>query len=397
MLRFEKSFLLVFVLLFFSGNPLASFIFGKFGPIISLVITLFILKSNSIYDYFFNNELRIILFTISIIASFQYLFLPVLSFLALLNLVTKILMAGLILYTLKEEFPFVFFKVISWLSLISLIGFIVFNLFELSLPNIQVGQIYKSFILYGLLNNEALDRNAGMFWEPGAFAGVITLCLGVNFRNLKSYWQIYRYDLLLIIIALITTKSTTGFFVGFIILIFYFLNPKKILATLLIIFCIMLSGLYVYNSTEFLKDKVDKQFNKSNNQRIGDFSNSRFGSLIFDWHYISKHPFIGNGFDTKTRYSDHQFLFRGAKGDVIGSGNAFSGFLASMGIFFVFGYFALLRKATLSSGKLFSLILFLVVFFNLQGEQWFNYPLYLGLPFLKFEKLNFESNIDSEI
>ncbi len=387
----KTSLLIVFLLLFFSGNPLATFLFGKFSALVGLVFTLIILKSHLKFDTDFTNKFKLVLLTIIIIALFQYVTFSTLSFLALCNLVIKILMGGIIINSLKDSFAHVFFKVVAGLSLISLIGFIIINLIGLSLPFIQIGQSNKFYFLYLTLTNDSSIRNSGMFWEPGAFAGVLTLCLALNLKYLNYYWVTYRYQLIFIIAALLTTQSTTGYLVGFFIILFYFYKPKNLILTFIIVFLAFSSGLYVYENNNFLKEKIEGQLENSKNQKIGEFSNSRFGSLIFDWHYIVKHPLIGNGFDVSTRYADHQYLFRGVKGDAIGSGNAFSNFLASMGLFFVLGYFILLWKSASSLDKLYAMVFTLVVFFNLQGEQWLNFPLYLGLPFLTLIKSNEKS------
>ena len=277
---------------------------------------------------------------------------------------------------------------VAWLSIVSLFSYLTINIIGLNLPFIQIGKFYKSYILYSTLSNEALLRNNGMFWEPGAFAGVLTLCLAINLKYLNFYWVKHRFQLISIIAALISTQSTAGYLVGFLILIFHFYKPENLMLTVIFIGFFFLVGLIVYESNDFLKVKIESQFEESSFQNTGEFSNSRFGSLIFDWHYIKKHPFTGNGFVESTRYADHRYLFIGEKGDAIGSGNAFSNFLASMGIVFILVYFILIWKSAIPLGKLFAMGFTLLVFFNLQGEQWLNFPLYLGLPFISFIKMN---------
>jgi len=310
------------------------------------------------------------------------MFLPSVSYLAISNLLLKILMGGIIVNYLKDQFVYYFFKVIASLSLISLFFFIMINILGVTIPHISLGLDINSYFIYGTSGEIHMLKNAGMFWEPGAHAGILTLCLALNLKNLKFYWSQYQFQLVIIILTLLTTQSTTGYLAGFLILLFYFFKPKNIAISLIASTILFAVGYYIYETTDFLKDKIESQFEKTNEQGIGDFSNSRFGSLIFDWHYIAKHPLIGNGFDEKTRYADHQFLFSGTKGDVIGSGNGFSHYLACMGIFFMIGYFVLLWKATFVNGKLYGLLIISLVLINLQGEQWLNFPLYLGLPFL---------------
>lgn len=232
------------------------------------------------------------------------------------------------------------------------------------------------------MENQDLIRNSGMFWEPGAFAGIITLVLALNFGRIQEILKLEKFKITIVTITLLTTQSTTGYIVFFIILLFYFFKPKYLVVSVISMPIIVSSFLYVFNTNDFLSEKFISQYQKAEYQEIGEFSNSRFGSLIFDWYYIQKHPFIGNGFDIRTRYEDHQYLFDASGKDVIGSGNSFSNYFASMGFFFIFGYFFLLWKSTVQNGRLFALLIFTVVLLNIQGEQWYNFPLYLGLPFL---------------
>jgi len=383
----QKEYLLVFVLLFFSGNPLVTFMFGKFGTIVGLLAIIIILNKKLKIERQFLQKYRLIFLGILLIGLIQYFLLPIVSTLAIANLLLKILLGGFIIWHLKDVFPFLLFKIVGILSLVSILLFIILNLLGSSFPNINIGPEINSYIVYTLPLGH-IERNSGMFWEPGAFAGILTISLALNLNNLTIYWSKYKLLLGSIILALITTQSTTGYMVGFLILTFVFLKPKHFGTSLVMIPVLLAIGSFIYESNDFLKEKISYQFEKSTNQEIGDFSNTRFGSLIFDWHYIKKHPFIGNGFDEENRYADHQYLFVGAKTDVIGSGNSFSHYWASMGIFFIIGYFFLIWKAGIHHGKLFSILLISVVFLNLQGEQWLNFPLYLGLPFLFLSERN---------
>jgi len=390
MLEKKKAVFLILILLFFSGNELGPTLFGKYSTLVGFTLTILNLKSSLIFDSYFLNKLILIVLTILIISLFQFLILSTVSVLAIGNLLLKIIMGGLIINSLNDRFPYLLFKIVAGLSVVSLIGFLAINLFGLNLPFIQTYLSTRSYLIYFTIPNDLL-RNCGMFWEPGAFAGVLTLCLVINLKYLNYYWVKYKFLLISIIVALISTRSTSGYLVGFVILIFNFYKPKDYVLTIVFIGVICSAGFFVYSTNDFLKEKIEVQLEGSSEQKKGEFSNTRFGSFIFDWHYIEKHPFVGNGFDLKTRYADHKYLFIGEKSDVIGSGNAFSNLLASMGIFFVFGYFFLLWKQIISVGKLFQMVFIVVVFLNLQSEQWFNYPLYLGLPFISFINMNQKS------
>jgi hypothetical protein len=393
---------LILILLFFSGNPLISFLFGKFTPTIGLILTVILTHKSIHLDKTFLKLCKIVVIGIFLIAVFQYLELQSVSWLGMINLALKFLLGGVIINHLKEKFVWFFFKVVSDLSILSLFFYFFINIFKLPFPYISLGPEINSYIFYGTSNEIHIFKNAGMYWEPGAHAGILTLCLAVNFNYLKFYWRRYRYKLLAIIFALLTTQSTTGYLVGFVILFSLFIYGKRnVIFKIIVLPIIIISSIYVFQTTDFLNEKVGDQFEASQTQRVGEFSNTRFGSIIFDWHYIQKHPLIGNGIDEKTRYSDHKYLFIGEQGDIIGSGNGFTGALAAMGVFYILFYFYFLWKATVVNSVFFAFLILLVVFLNLQGEQWLNFPLYLGLPFLIikpisiFRKINRYKKIDS--
>jgi hypothetical protein len=379
----QIDYILVLLLLLFSGNPLLSFLFKKYAIFVLMIVVVAILgielKSRKSFKPL-SLKFAIVMLLITI---FQYFQLGYVSVLGMLNLLLKILIGGYIINYLGPKFHMVLFKVVFHLSILSLFFFVLINILGINLPSISMGRSLNSYILYGTSYEGHMTKNAGMFWEPGAHAGILTLCLALNFNNLTILWKEHKNKVLVLIVTLLTAQSTTGYLVGFLIVFFCFLDQKKLMVTLFILPLIVVMGYFFYQSTDFLKDKVEGQADKAFDQKVGAFSNTRFGSLVFDWHYIKKHPLIGNGLDEKTRYSDHRYLFIGKEGvDVIGSGNGFSNNLASLGVFFVFGYFYLLWKATRKESFYFALVVSIVVLLNLQGEQWLNFPLYLGLPFI---------------
>jgi hypothetical protein len=378
----KKSYLLILILLFFSGNPLITFLFGKFSTVVGLTLTLLLIHKSIRLSKKFIKLILIIATGILIIGVFQHFKLGYVSLSGMINLVLKFLLGGIIIDHVKKQFVTIFFKVIADLSLISLVFYLLISVFGFVLPSITIGPEIKSYILYGTSTELHMFKNAGMFWEPGAFAGILTLCLALNYNNLRCYWFEQPFKLGFVILALITTQSTTGYLVGAVIFLFLLFQGKNIFIVPVFVFAVT----YIYETTDFLKEKIDLQIEKSSSQKLGEFSNTRFGSLIFDWHYIQKHPFIGNGLNEKTRYSEHQYLFVGEKGDVIASGNGFTGYLASLGVFFIIIFFYFLWKAVNREGLFFAYIVVFVVLLNLQAEQWFNYPLYLGLPFLILRK-----------
>ena len=371
---------MIFILLFFSGNSLSSFLFGKFDSLYLLISILIIYKSKIIKkNIFYYTYIKVALFLI-VLFLFQLYELGFVSWLGVLNFLLKIFIGGLLISYLGERFYIYLFEVLYYLCFISLVFFFLINILGVSLPNIAIGEELNSYIIYST-NLRHFSRNTGMFGEPGFFGCIITLCLALNFNNLQFYFKNYPLKVIIIVLALITCQSTGSYISFFFIVIFYAISFKK-RSALFIFLPALIVLIFIYSKTDFLSEKVETQYSAASEQKIGELSNTRFGSLVFDWHYIQKHPFIGNGIHEKTRYADHQYLFFGSEGkSVIGSGNGFSNYLASMGVFFIFGYFFLLYKSFNINGKFYAFIIVVIVFLNLQVEQWFNFPIYLGLPF----------------
>lgn len=379
----HKDYLLIFILLFFSGNPLSGFLFGKYSATVALFLTMILLKDEIIIPRKFYQIYSKVVFFLTIVFLFQLAELGFVSLLGILNFLVKIFTGGLIIYYFKEKFSESLFKVLYFLSFLSLVFYIFINFAGFSFPKINLSEYGQSYLLYTTAFHPS--KNMGMFWEPGAYAGILTLCLALNFNHLHYYWKSHRLKLIIIIITLLTAQSTTGYLAGFVILLFYFISNKNKIVLVFVMPLIFAMGGYIYQSTDFLKEKIEWQFEKSQEQDVGEFSNTRFGSMVFDWYYIKKHPLIGNGMHEKTRYADHPDFSTGAEG--VGSGNGFSNFLASMGVFFIIGYFIFLYKAFSKEGYQYAIMISVIVLLNLQGEQWFNFPIYLGLPFAKFQSI----------
>ena len=396
-----KNYLLVFILLFFSGNPfeniLRDFLGGNYTTIFAFVLTLIILnfKLYKAPDFFI--LLTKILVTLLLIFLFQLITLGFVSWFGAFNFMLKIVTGGLIIYALNDQFFFYFFKLLYWLCGISLILYVLINILKVPFPNVVTSPENYSYFIYSTSEYHIL-KNQGMFWEPGAFAGIITLCLALNFNNLHYYWQEHRLKLMVVVLALLSTQSTTGYLVTFIIAASYILNKKNKGLAFVLLPLLSFGGLYLYESIPFLKTKVELQYQQLYELDSDEFSNSRFGSMLFDWYYIKKNPFTGNGMHESTRYADHPILiYLIEQGENLGHGNGFSNFLASMGIIFVVGYFILVYKALFKEGKFYAFLVLIIIFLNLQGEQWFNFLIYLGIPFISFNSQPAEEEIELEL
>lgn len=381
-----KCLYLILILLFFSGNPLTRFL-GNFTTIAALICILPIIPRSVSNFKAFNSLYLKIAGILLFIFTFQFFILGFISLLGALNFALKIFVGGLIIYILNEKFKWYFFLALFWLCLISLIGYITINLLGINFPSIKTSNVASNYILYCTTKSH-FHQNQGMFWEPGAFAGIITLCIALNLNNFRYLWESHKVKLIIISVALFTTQSTTGYIVLFCLLGFAFLRGQSAKFKFLAVPAVIIIAYLTFQSAEFLSEKLSSQFNSAIYLDQGEFSNTRFGSLVFDWQYIKKNPVFGNGLHEKTRYADHPWILQMIQqGQSVGNGNGFSSFLASMGFVSMLGYLAGIYLALKKQGKSYAYMVLFIVILNLQGEQWLNYMIYLALPFVNLQVL----------
>jgi hypothetical protein len=386
----KLSYLLLFLLLAFSGNPV--FTQNKlFLIIFGVLLIIALLFSKIKINFLFKKRLFQYVFYFLIIFFLQYIVLDFVSFEGVINFYFKILVGAIIVYLLGYSFREKYLNLMSFLGVISIVGFLI-NFFGVRIPSIFEVNNNSSIILFGTYNaffDAGPMRNSGMFWEPGAYSGYILLIPLFYLGDLNELWNLHKKKCLLMIIVLLTTSSTTGYTTFFLILLYYLMvkSKKKFIVYLGLPF--ILAGIYsIYTQVDFLGDKIESQAESSLSSNSGkDFSADRFGAFAFDIYYINKHPLIGNGIHSKTRYADHQYLITDEDSGIRSHGNGFSNFVASMGIVSMILLFYLIYKRY-PFAKRDSIFLILIVAIMLQGEQFLNYPLFLVLPFIMIPSKN---------
>jgi len=368
-----RNYFYMIVLLCFSGNPV--FHYPEWSRTLFVLVSVILIIRH--YRMFYISEAGILFFYLGVfivVFAFQYFILRFVSFPGIIGFLLKIIFGYTIISVIGAEFRRYYLDVIFLVALVSLAGFI-WNFTGHEIPALYVKEdILKSIVVFTQRFDGA--RNSGMFWEPGTFACYIVLGFLFYLGDLNNLLNAGKFKLLIIVMALITTFSTTGYIIFFIILVFNLLslNLKKYSVLILpLILVLLLTGFSVYNKSDFLKEKITTQVSEAVREQ-GDFSPTRFGSLLFDIYYIKKHFLIGNGIHEITRFADHPWLM----GEDLGHGNGFSDFLASMGFLSLFIYSYLLLRFRVNNRWIFLIILLLI----LQGEPLLTYPMFMSLPFV---------------
>jgi len=379
--------MLMTLLLVMSGNPIISTQTWVKNVVIVVGLLLFIVFRKQIRSVFIKHILQYLSFFF-IIFFFQYLTLGFISIPFVFGFIIRVFTGALIIYLLRDRFSSVFFETIFWISLISF----PFYIFHFIVGDDIIDQVQNltntnsiGFYTFRSRTNDLFLRNSGMFWEPGVFQAYINLVLFLNLNRIKYLWKKERFKVIIILIALLSTQSTTGYITFFVIMTIYsFIYIKKynIVNKLVIFFVVVIISSLLYNNVSFLGDKIENQFNEISTTDK-DFTNGRFGSLLFDLHYIQKHPLIGNGFHEKTRYADHPWMIKDIQSGIsFGFSNGLSGFISSAGFLGMGWYFFLIIYWNNRRNIVYSLLLCFIIIILLFGEPLLNFSLFLGLPFL---------------
>lgn len=131
-------------------------------------------------------------------------------------------------------------------------------------------------------------RNAGIFWEGGAFAVFlnITLFLHYSSKSIKAVRDLFDKDAVILIIALASTTSTMGALSLMIIISFFSAQLKSVLKYVLLVLIVITSYL-AFTTVDFLGDKINSELSQSS------VTNNRFGSAIKDFDNIFERPLLG--------------------------------------------------------------------------------------------------------
>lgn len=280
-----------------------------------------------------------------------------------------------------EDFCEYYNKIIFWLSLISIPFFLLGYFFPHivgSFPTINYllndGTTgYKNGLLYLYRYDPRLSfqtgfiKNNSIFWEPGAYQGLLNLALIFEIKAQNSN----RFRLLVYTICLITTFSTTGILCGMLILIAALLlkkNRQKFninLSTVLIIL-IFLVVILSFNANIIF----GKLF--AGNASYSSFL-ERYSGTINDINIFNNSNFLGIGY---TKFGLQS----------LGSSNGITSTFAQYGLIFgsivLIGLVSFIFKITKET---FEIIIFSLVFIIiLTTESFMIKPLFFSLMFYGF-------------
>lgn len=361
------DFLLVYLLLFVSGTWRYNLLGEKalIGAFLASFVAWYLYSDKKISDRFL---LYVIVFSSMLLALRLYTE-GSLSLASVIASTMKLVLAYLVVKTVGKRFVDTYLKLIVFLAAVSLFGYVTdtFNLFNgivLRLP--RVGEMGYEGFFYVYRFPWHIDRNNGIFFEPGAYQGFLNFALFLLFFVKTGFTEKRTWVYIgVLVVTLITTFSTTGFMIFLVLLTMFFIRsellerPQKFMLLGLALLGVVALSAQFYSTVVV---KVDAYLN-ANEYDFGYSAQNRSSDAKTDLKVFRKHIF-GVGYDDYLK----EFGILGRVGGDRGySSNGVTKMLAVYGLpfsLFIFGsyYWALRRLLTeflLTMGAFVMFMLFL--------------------------------------
>jgi len=281
---------------------------------------------------------------------------------------------------LRSSFTYFYRRCLYYIATFSLIIFVL----NLSFPSIvsslsfpvTESDLFKRYSLFGLYTiiEGSSYRNAGLFWEPGAFGGYLVLALLFNTIENK---KLFNKEFIILLLATLSTFSTAAYLA----LLFLFAVALLIRnsSTILVgIVTIMPLIFYSFFNFDFLYDKLSLQYEVATQVYRYSGNSQRFIILIKDYYDIQGHFFFGRGWDDTTRFSEDDLIRIRTVG--------ITDILVKNGIFFFVLLMAIFFKSASNYLRNYGFDGLLILFFfsstllmPLTAQTYLNYPLFWGI------------------
>ena len=386
------DYIMVLALIFISGN--IAFTSKAFLFIVFIISTILFFYRKIKFDISFL-YFALVLMVILILQTLKFNFFPIETYIALY-------MRILVVYFLIKSVPKFIDKFIKIMYIIALLS-IVFYTLSLSIPHLNdfcinnltvvttgsaIDQPRHSIMGLYTLVPLAIDKNAGPFWEMGAFGGYLIITL--MFSYLKEHTMLTKINIVLII-AILTTQSSTTYIALMAWLFFIFYSRTKDLLTKIVMVTLILGISYTaFVSLDFLGEKIEEQFNTAKElidaPNLEDANTQRFITMLKDWKDLQGHELIGRGPNAKTRYTS-MYEFRevvdirtvGSTDMIVRYGIPFFILL----IFLMYQSYCAYSKAVVKDGNYICFGMVIVTLILLMSEVYFSYPLFWMLILLQ--------------
>ena len=154
-------------------------------------------------------------------------------------------------------------------------------------------------------------RNAGPFWEPGAFAAYLSVALVMQYFYTGSLKNKYNYVFTL---AMITTQSSAGYPALFVFYFFSVLFSKNTLKPIILVLIVIVS-FSAYSYAPFMKEKISHMYETQTEKDLYGYTSGRFYAMRKSINALGEYPFFGRGITRRTA-ADEYSEFAGGYGIV---------------------------------------------------------------------------------
>ena len=211
--------------------------------------------------------------------------------------------------TFKDAFVYI----MTFLAWVSMICYILYSL----IPQMDAlftitrtdGTVFSNIFLYVSDTQEALKRNQGIFWEPGAYQAFIGVALIFElFSERVSFKRVALF-----VVTIISTLSTTGYIATIIsFLIYYFKSIRSKDGSSASIFGITLLSVafivFLYQTSSNVSNPLMKVFNFYDNQGWADntdlnSASVRYFSIVMPLKAFWERPLFGYGYEGLINYT----------------------------------------------------------------------------------------------
>lgn len=153
-------------------------------------------------------------------------------------------------------------------------------------------------------------RNAGMFWEPGAYAvylGIAMVVLFLATRKVKN-----DRHMLVFIAAMLTSQSTAGYITLFVFLMSVIILSKVRYKLALVIGFVSIA-VGIYNFAPFMQEKVVVSYTQQTETDLSASTSGRFLAARKSLNSIREYPVFGRGISRRTEAGEFS-AYQGAYG-----------------------------------------------------------------------------------
>lgn len=142
------------------------------------------------------------------------------------------------------------------------------------------------------------QRNAGVFWEPGAYAMFLILGLVINFYKNRRLNNVYGW---FFTIALITTQSTAGYLAFFFVLLALQIKNRKS-KTMIYSAFVLFTFITIVSDAPFIRDKLGYELStRGTSLSYAEGGVSRLNKVEKSVYNIFQYPLTGRGLLSKVQ------------------------------------------------------------------------------------------------